>query len=238
MAAGEHRTVTRVTTILETVAASRDGVRLADLAAVVAAPRSSVHGLVHGLVATGYLLPREGGRYVLGPALGALLPSGRPALLDVARPVLEDLVGTTGETVALCGQVGRSVVYLDLVESPRPIRYVAPLRERRPLYPTSAGKCFLAHLPVRERDAWLTQLDAGTRDAVRAELDEVRRDGVARNRGETVPDVGAFASPVLVAGRAVACLNVVGPMDRVLANADTIVPTLREATAGIARLLT
>ena len=51
----EHRTVTRVTTILEAAAAHPEGVKLTALSALLDAPKSSVHGLVSGLLATGYL---------------------------------------------------------------------------------------------------------------------------------------------------------------------------------------
>ena len=71
-AAKAHRTVSRVTTILELAAANRSGVRLTELATALDAPRSSVHGLVKGLVATGYLR-EEGGTYRIGPAINSLL---------------------------------------------------------------------------------------------------------------------------------------------------------------------
>jgi len=49
--------------ILEHVLASdADGVRLLDLSAAIDAPKSSVHGLAKGLVATGYFR-EERGRY-------------------------------------------------------------------------------------------------------------------------------------------------------------------------------
>src|SRR5215475_8472440 len=195
--AGEHRTVSRVTTILERVAATQTGVRLAELAAVLDAPRSSVHGLVKGLVATGYLR-EEDGAYVIGPAVGALLMAAPPALDLTARPEMEKLHRQFDETVMLASPVGDSVVYTDAIESTRVIRYSASLHSRRPLYPTSAGKCILAFAPARTRENYLTaHIEPDRRERVRRELTEIAVAGVAANRGETEPDDSGVASPVL-----------------------------------------
>ncbi|MFH8983645.1 IclR family transcriptional regulator [Streptomyces varsoviensis] len=229
----EHRTVTRVTTILETAAAS-DGVRLAALCAVLDAPKSSVHGLVQGLVATGYLTERRGG-YVLGPAAGALLAAVRPALADLARPAMERLRREFDETVMLGEPVGDSIVYVRVLESSQVIRYSAPLRTRRPLYPTSTGKVVLAHRDTARRNAYLRAHvpDEGRRARVREELTAVAAEGVAFNRGETLPDVSATAAGVFAGGRLVACLAVAGPTPRTAARLDTIADAVRAAAAEL-----
>jgi DNA-binding IclR family transcriptional regulator len=213
-AAREHRTVSRVTSILEVVARSNGGCKLAALTAGLDAPKSSVHGLAKGLVATGYLEETDAG-YRLGPAIDFLLRPGEPSLLESAREALVRLQEACDESAMLCTLVAESVVYADLVESVQPIRYVAPLRTRRPLFPTSAGKCFLAYFPDWKRDAYLkNHIPAAQADAVRAELVEVKERGYALNRGETVPDVFAVASPVILKTRPAACLAVAGPRMR------------------------
>jgi DNA-binding IclR family transcriptional regulator len=231
----EHRTVTRVTTILEAAAAHPEGVKLAALSALLDAPKSSVHGLVGGLLATGYLSDRDGG-YVLGPAVSLLPQPSKPSVLAHAHRSLEALQAQCHETATLSLLVGGSVVYIDIVESSQSIRYSAPLRVRRPLYPTSSGKCFLAHLPGAQRDSYLTETirDPAALDKVHAELDSVRRDAVAYNRGETVPDVFAVASPVLVRGRAVACLSVAGPRQRMQPVIDSLAEMVRTESQRLA----
>lgn len=235
-AAREHRTVSRVTTILEAVARERQGIRLTVLAKLLDAPKSSVHGLTQGLVATGYLVDRHG-TYMLGPAVGALLSPTRPSLLEAARPAMEELQQQCDETVALCALVGDSVVYVDLVESTQALRYSAPLRTRRPLYPTSAGKCFLAYMKESKVEAHLKNFAPEQRDAIRSELFEVRTSGVAYNRGETISDVTAVASPILVAGRPAACLNVAGPTARMLDKLAEVANSLRVVTGRAAKRL-
>lgn len=106
------------------------------------------------MVATGYLR-EEDSAYVIGPAVGALLIAAPPTLDLTARPEMEKLHRQFDETVMLASQVGDSVVYTDAIESTRVIRYSAPLHTRRPLYPTSAGKCILAFAPARMRENYL-----------------------------------------------------------------------------------
>ena len=232
--AREHRTVSRVTTILERVSAARTGVRLAKLAAALDAPRSSVHGLVKGLVATGYLR-EEDGAYVLGPAVGALLMAAPPTLDVAARPEMERLHRQFDETVMLASPVGDSIVYTDTIESTRLIRYSAPLHTRRPLYPTSAGKCILAFAPTRMRENYLTThiLEPDRRELVRRELTEIAVAGVAANRGETEPDDTGVGSPILIGDQVAAVVCVSGPTARILERLDEIAVATRDAANEI-----
>ena len=233
--AREHRTVSRVTTILEAAARAPAGVRLATLATLLDAPKSSIHGLVKGLVATGYLQETDGA-YTLGPAIPILIAPARPDVLVSAHRSLEELQRTCGETAMLCTLVGESVVYADMVESSEMIRYSAPLHRRRPLYPTSSGKCFLAQFSPRKRDAYIAEhIEPERRAAVREELEAVRRDGFAFNKGETVVDVFAAASPIVVGGRVVACLAVAGPHVRMQGKLADVAAQLQRETVRVAQ---
>lgn len=233
----EHRTVTRVTAILESVAARPDGVRLADLVTDLGAPKSSVHGFARGLVAVGYLV-EESGVYRIGPAVAALLASSRPTAVEVARPVMEALRAEFDETVTLAELVGNSFVYLLSVDSTQLIRYSAPLHQRRPLMPPSAGKVFLAHLPARKRQAYLrSYVDAShaSRPAadVEAELAEIRESGVAVNRGETLPDITGVASGIVVGDAVGLALSIAGPTTRMADKVDAATVALRAAAARV-----
>ncbi|TCP51863.1 IclR family transcriptional regulator [Tamaricihabitans halophyticus] len=236
--AKEHRTVSRVTTILETVAGDQHGVRLGVLAGVLDAPKTSVHGLVKGLVATGYLREQDG-VYLLGPAVGAVLAPPRPWLLEAAHPVLERIRAEFDETVMLAIQVGDSVVYLDTIESTQLVRYSAPLRRRRPLYPTSSGKCLLAHADTRRQEAYLREhfAEPAERARVGEELRRVAAEGVAYNQGETVPDVLAVASLVSAGEQPAGCIAVAGPITRMTGKLDPIAATVREAVGEISNQL-
>jgi DNA-binding IclR family transcriptional regulator len=234
----EHRTVSRIATILETVAADPRGVRLSQLSEVLNAPKSSVFSLVKGLVRTGYL-NEDGGVYVLGPAVHALLDFQRPTLPEIARPYLEQLHDIYDETIMLATPVGDSVVYLIKIESTQSIRYSAPLHTRRPLYPTSTGKSMLAYMPDRVRTRYLRAWvpDEADRERVEAELAKVRETGVATNNDETLPDVSAVAAAILVDNRAVASIAVAGPTSRMLGKLSDAAMSVREASNQVANRL-
>jgi DNA-binding IclR family transcriptional regulator len=240
----EHRTVSRVTAILEAAAAAaapgRGGVRLSELCAALDAPKSSVHGLVHGLIATGYLAEADGGAgYVLGPAAGALLATPQPPLVQLARPMLEQLRDEFDETVTLGRPVGDSMVYLDTAESRQVLRYSPPLHVRRPLYPTSAGKVALAHRSAARRAAYLARefADPGRRADAEAVLTAVQAEGVAYNRGETLPDISAAACGVFVGNRLAAAVAIAGPTTRMAALLDEAAARLKSATADLSARL-
>ncbi|MDA3629236.1 IclR family transcriptional regulator [Saccharopolyspora oryzae] len=230
-AAKAHRTVSRVTTILELAAAHRSGVRLAELATALDAPRSSVHGLVKGLVATGYLR-EEGGAYRIGPAINSLLAAAPPSIAEAARPAMERLHRQFDETIMLATLVGDSVVYTDTIESTDPIRFIAPLQTRRPLHPTSSGKCILAFGTERFREGYLTTHlpDPVQQDKIRRQLEEVAQAGVAINSGETLPDRSGVGAPIFDKGKVTAAIAVAGPINRL---ADKI-PEIAEATKAAA----
>lgn len=234
----QHRTVSRVTNILELVAAEPHGARLATLATALEAPRSSVHGLVQGLLAVGYLREEEGG-YLIGPAVPALLRPASPALPALARPGMQQLHARFDETVMLAVAVGDSVAYLDTIESTQLIRYSAPRRQRRPMYPTSSGKCLLAGAPQRRREGYLRKhiTDEHDRAAVRSELDQARADGVAFNRGETLPDVNAVASLVSAGGKPLAAIAVAGPAPRMEGKLTDAAAAVREAARELSHEL-
>lgn len=237
-AAKAHRTVSRVTTILELAAANRSGVRLTELATALDAPRSSVHGLVKGLVATGYLR-EEGGTYRIGPAINSLLAAAPPTVAEAARPAMERLHRQFNETVMLATPVGDSVVYTDTIESTDPIRYIAPLRTRRPLHPTSSGKCVLAFGSERFREGYLAihLSDPGQREKIRRQLAEVAEAGVAINRGETLPDRSGVGAPIFDKGKVVAAIAVAGPSNRLADKITEIAEATKAATHEVSEHL-
>ena len=72
----------------------------------------------------------------------------------VARPYMEHLRRETGASVMLSIYEGGSVITLDQVESREGLRIVSDIGSRLPVFCTSQGKVFLAHMPraVLERE--------------------------------------------------------------------------------------
>jgi DNA-binding IclR family transcriptional regulator len=217
------------------VAESSRAVRLAAIANSLDAPKASLHGLLKGLLATGYLRESPEG-YLLGPAVSILASATESPVGETARTVLEKLRAKFDETVIVSAQVGSSVVYLDMVESYQFIRYTAPLHQRRPIYPTSTGKCFLAHMAVERRDQILSKFihDPVVLHTVQEELSRAGVEGVAYNHGETVPDVSAAASFARLAGRSPIAVAVVGPTHRVAPRFAQIATAVKNAATELA----
>ena len=241
--AAEHRTVARAMSILELVLASgAEGMRLGELSASIDAPKSSVHGLAKGLVATGYFR-EENGHYFPGPAISSLIAVGPNALPSVYRHALEQLAGQWNETAMLASLVGDSVVYLDSVEPEVFIRAAPTLNKRVPIWPRSSGKCFLAFMEPKKLDAFLRRGRHAPEDTpeLRAELARIRESHVGFNVGQSIADHIGIASPVVVSGTPVTlAIAIAGPRsrmeDRVDEMAQSVLETARSLSTGPRRV--
>jgi DNA-binding IclR family transcriptional regulator len=234
---GEHRTVTRVMSIIELVMASEPtGARLGDLSGAIDAPKSTVHGLAKGLVATGYLR-EEDGHYLIGPAISGLLAAGASRLPSAYHHTLEQLSERWGETSILGTLVGEAVVYPDVVEPVAVIRASPPMNKRLSLWPRSSGKVFLAHMERRRMDAFLRRQfpDPVDQERVRAELAAIRETGIAiSTAGPSNDELLGIASPVTFARSPVnTAIAVAGPAARMRDKLDQIADDIRDAARAL-----
>lgn len=235
----EHRTVSRVATILELIAAAEPtGIRLGGLAAALSAPKSSIHGLVQGLVARGYLVSVDG-HYRVGPAPAVLLTPLRPPLIELGRRPMEQLRDRFDETVSLSELVGDTYAYVAMLESNQTIRFSTPLRRRSELYPKSPGKVYLATMSDRRVRTYVTTRLEGRfdLDRVQADLAEVRTRGYGMNVDEWLPGVSAVAAGIVLGGQVKSTLSIAGPSERMAARLEEMGGAVREAAAELSRQL-
>lgn len=220
----EHRTVSRVMAILEAVVANEEqGLRLTDLSDTLSAPKSTIHGLARGLVTTGYLRERQG-RYFRGPAL-ELLVAGKYRVPPSFHRALEQLCDQWKESAILATLAGDSVINIDVVVTDQMIRASPTLPHRRPLWPTSYGKLFLAYMDPRRRDAYLSRKfdDSRERARILKELETIRSTRVAFNRGENIPEMFGVSSPIFVGDSEVTLgIGLVGPAERMKGREDEL----------------
>ncbi|SED06129.1 IclR family transcriptional regulator [Rhodococcus koreensis] len=192
-----HRTVDRLAAILDAVAPVPQGLTLAALADRLGAPKSSVHELVNGLLATGYLVERDH-RLSLGPAPFVLTLSGnRLAAQEIDRDLLPRIHDAVGCSVLIGIQVGMSLVYIDQIGEEPALEFAARNHNRRSLYGTASGKAILACLPGVDMDALLHSATSSEQvevDRFLAELPDIRATGLAYNLGLTIPDVYSVAT--------------------------------------------
>ena len=162
----------------------------------------------------------ESGRYRLGLRLlqlgNAVL--ARLDLREVARPHLQELARTTGETATLSAPGERDAVTVDFVQSGSSVQSVARVGRPSIGHATATGKVLLAfgnaELPPGQLRAY-TDRTVTDRRALAAELDRIRRRGYAEAVSEREPDLNAIAAPVFGAdGQLAAIVGVQGPSAR------------------------
>lgn len=198
---------------------------LAALATRTGIPRPTAFRLMTTLEQAGFV-SKESGEYqlgikcfVLGNIVGATLD-----LRERARPHLDALRDTTGETVHLAVLDGWQVLYIERLQSPHPIGF---MRSRVgaivPAYCTSLGKTLLAFKPNEIVADWLAtaSLKTMTRQTITQpqrlmkELRAIRDRGYALDEQEHEVGVRCIAAPVWNHAReVVAAISVAGPADR------------------------
>jgi DNA-binding IclR family transcriptional regulator len=206
---------------------------------------STVSRLLATLVASGlveHVTPS--GRYRLGLRLLELgnIVLARLDLRQIARPHLQALVETTGETATLSAPGERDAITVDFVQSPSSVQGVARLGRPSIAHATATGKVLLAFgerpLPPGTLKTY-TSKTITNRAALSAEVDEVRERGYAMNCGEREDDLHAIAAPVWGnRGELAAIIGVQGPSSRFDGTAmQTAVEPLLERTGRVSEQL-
>lgn len=222
----------RVLEILEFFAATRQPATLSRVADALAMPKSSCLALLQTLEGAGYLyqVRSQLGYYPTRKWLDhATVISNSDALVRNLRPHLEKLRDELNETVILGRQTGNRILYLDVVESARTLRYTAYVGQVKPLHGTASGKAALGALGDVERRRIilqnpLRQLTPRTiTDAETLEQDvlKARARGWYCSIGENEPDTSAVAVNVRLAGE-VYILVIAGPTQRLEPEIRTI----------------
>lgn len=207
-----HRTVDRVTRILEEVV-YRPGMTFGELAKAVDAPKSSVHGFISGLLATGWLYEVDH-RFYLGPAVYALtLARGHIRAGSVTHADLEALHEDSQTAVFLGVQAGEHLIYIAEVGSDPVAGFDARSNIRRNLLATAGGKALLAAKPDAEREAYLRRHAPEEPDLVQKfleELGQIRATRVATNLRQGGTRFAIAATLNDQSGDAVASVTLVG----------------------------
>ncbi len=160
-------------------AVSRGPLSLAGLVEATGFHRATAHRLAVALEVHGLLQRDPGGRFMLGSRfveLGRLAGVGLP-LADAARPILEHLVRTTGESAQLYVRSGDNRVCILAVDSPQGLRTIVPVGATLPLDRGSAGAVLLGNTPAK---GWVQSV--GEREAGVASVSApiIDRDGILR----------------------------------------------------------
>ena len=194
---------------------------LKELAALCGYPKSTVFGLLTTMRAYDVVTQTPDGRYALGMRL---FEYGRQVerswdISLVARPYMEHLCRETGASVMLSVYEGGSVITLDQVESREGLRIVSDIGSRLPVFCTSQGKVFLAHMSRAGaenllRSQSLTQFTPHTITDIPSLLREVevcRTQGYAIENGEYKIGLRSISAPIYnVGGKVQYTVGIIG----------------------------
>jgi IclR family acetate operon transcriptional repressor len=211
--------------------ARRTGINVSTISRILATLASG--GLVDHIASTG--------RYRLGAGVVRLANAAGLDLRSLARPHLEELGRSIGETVTLSVPGEYEAFTIDFVQSQLTVRSVAEVGRISVAHATAAGKVFLAYGgkladgPLRS----FTDRTVTDRNVLDAELASIRDRGWAQAVREREDDMNAIAAPVFDrAGKLVAVLGVQGPAVRFGPRAmRAAVPLLTEKAALISSAL-
>jgi IclR family acetate operon transcriptional repressor len=164
-------------------------------------------------------------RYSVGTRLAAFgMDLWRNSALRAPwRQALREAVETVGESCNLTILEHDQVLYLDRVETDRPLRLHLTPGTRVPLHATASGKIFLAAMAPAAFEQWLSTavLERHTaqtitdRSRLRREIESVRKTGVGLHDSEMFEDSVAIAVPVLDhGGRTCAAVAMHAPATR------------------------
>lgn len=222
MAASENgaRAIDRAARILVRLVESDDAVTLSGLMEETRLPKSTAARLLRALERSGLAQRRAGGGFRPGPVLVdyARRDSSVGDLATLARPFLERLEQTTGETANVAIPTPSGVARLAQVDSRHPLGAGNWIGSRIPPHASSLGKVFMALGAAQPPTGRLARLGPKTitsMDDLLAELERVRRDGYATTWQELEAGLCSTAAPVRGSrGTVIAAISVSAPTVR------------------------
>ncbi len=236
--------------VLEVISAANGPVGITDLSRQLGLAKGSIARLVATLVQMNYLVrDPETRKYRLGLKLwelGSKSVTGR-GILNIARPVMEELHNDTGETVHLTILSSDSrMVFLDKLDSTKGVRPNIELGVHLPVHCVANGKAVLAFLPDSRLETLLskklrqyTDTTITKKSALLAAFDEIRRTGYAVNIGEFRTDVSGVAAAICDhTNLAFAALGISLPSSRMTqATSEELGPVVAEGARKISTAL-
>jgi DNA-binding IclR family transcriptional regulator len=208
--------VLRAALLLDVLAESPEPVSLADLAARLKLPKSTVHGLCATLVHTGFVTRFENGSFHLGLHIVDLAHAflARTDLTVEFVRLWESLAVLPEETIILSVLDGADVVYVGCRNGRKPLALNFRIGMRLPATCTASGKAILSTLaPARVGELVraaglrsLTRKSVSKASRLEKQLEQARRLGYAIDDEETGDGMVCFGAPVFDArsGEAVA----------------------------------
>jgi DNA-binding IclR family transcriptional regulator len=203
-------TVARAIQLLSAIATSREPQTVSGLAKAMSLPPSTVHRLLQLLREQGMVeLEASTRRYVAGDELYrlAMLLTERRSIVEIAQPIMEDVVDASDETCLLTRwrSGDANMTFIAQVESRQPLRISMPLHVPLPVIWGATGLSVVAMLPLEEAEQLYARAEPSPVNGhtlpawkrFRAQLDEIRAQGYALSHGDKIAESVGVATAVL-----------------------------------------
>ncbi|HYF84045.1 MAG TPA: IclR family transcriptional regulator [Clostridia bacterium] len=216
-----NKSASRAIDIIDFIAKQDSSVTITEISHKLGIPKSSTFELLYTLLEKGYLQIEDENLKTFKLGI-KLFQSGTAYLkkMDLnreARPLLEDMMKNSGETVFLAVEVNGMTVYLDKVEGSSSTRTTSVLGSSNPMYCTGLGKALLAaysdnrikeitggsELPL------ITEYTIKSYDELIVDLKGIRSRGYAIDDRENEEDVFCVAAPIYDrSGKPIAAISI------------------------------
>lgn len=241
-------TVKKALLVLDQVASFERPVRFHEMLDGSPYPKGTLYRMLQTLRSEGMLSYDEMMQtYSLGIRLVRLAHTAwtQSSLAPVARPILDALSKSLGETIHLAQLDNAQVLYVDKRNAKSAIEMFSQAGKVGPAYCTGVGKAMLAFLPENELSRALelqsyhrfTPHTLGTEQELSAELANIRSRGYAFDREEHEPGIICIAMPILTqAKQVIGAISVTSTTSRTsLDQLETLAPKMQDAASDIAR---
>jgi len=222
---GHVKSADRVMSVLDLIAAN-GAMSFTEIVDGLGVPKSSAHALLRTMQDRKYIsIDAQSKEYRLGNRIWELAQAhhGIEDLRTLMKPLMVRLMERTEETVQLARLDGVEAIYLELAESPHPVKLTSRPGARLPAHTSAIGKALLAGLEpgeVAERLGTeplvqLTEHTISDPNELLDELGRVRKAGYSVDDEEFAVGLRCLAMPVHDAmGRPIAAMSVSVPTPR------------------------
>jgi IclR family transcriptional regulator, acetate operon repressor len=238
--------ISRAADVLRALEGNDYGLSLGQLAKQLGLPRSTVQRIVAALDSENFVIAASPtARVRLGPALVRIARSVRFRIAEIARPYLEALSETTGETVDLAMLDGAKAVFVDQIQGPHRLSAVSAVGVSFPLHCTANGKAMLAALDAdtykrlkpQIQLARFTERSLRSWPALEAELARVRETGIAYDREEHALGISAVGTAIVGVEGEIAAISIPTPSVRFVEKEAELAAALLSCRASLDRVL-
>lgn len=203
-----NKSAARTIDVLTLLAASPKSLTLSEICRAIDMPKTSAFELLSTLVNKGVIEFDNADLKTYKPGI-KIFEIGMSFLKKIdltkeARPYLEELTKSVGETVFLAVKDAADIVYVDRVESRSSIAATTMVGTRKPMYCTGLGKAILAGYTDKQVEEIMetvsmvqyTPYTLTTVNALLQELAKIRESGYAIDYREGEMDTACVAAPI------------------------------------------